>query len=856
MTTFKPHEAPAKDLADLPLPRPERPVGRDEVLKDIYGMIRANQAVLIHGDSGLGKTSLAAALAAAYTQQPGGVLWLSGETRPLGALLARIGRAYGIKEISNSEKPEGMAGAVASTLAQNKPFIVLDDFNDALVLQQFIDKCVGNLPLLILSENALSGSWQTVALSALNTTDGVALFKQKAGINVPQFDADIASITTLLDNQPFPLSLAARAMVAAKQPPSEFAKVLVAIAQSVGKNPPMIAIAASYRALNNALQGLVLMLGATFKGEASAEFLSLAAGVPAETIDQAMTILSQLYLAEKFTRYGQSYYRLHKLVYQFAQATLKGSNRLEGLQAKVKETVLAYAKKYGASGLANHDKLATEIEAFIATAQVSSGRGERDVANTLVTILLGADDFAKERGYVYELLKLRELGSGFTTAFPAYPQDTLPTPEQLIDDSYTEEDLYEDDEDIYDEDDDLGDDDLYEDADEEPALSLADRLLQEDDDFDDDFEGDADDEPAVAPMRVLPSAPLSLSDTSGINVEQLRSALNSAKQSRDLPRQIQILKAIGKVQVGQNKNTEAINTYTELLGVQDGQDDDDATLETLDMLSALLVKTGNSQAAIMHTTRGLQLADVVQDPDTKLNLLLTMGDARQDLGESEPAVKAFAQALELARKNDDSQHEAIALYKLGYAYLDNGEPDEAIRMWEQAREMFRQQLKRDYEGRVLGGLGTAFAEQEKWSEAIRYYKSALHIAREVKDREEEALHLSNLGQAQVQANQLPDALLSYRQALHLAYISDDRDEIVTAIVDLVRLMMRSNRLLGICQLLLQDAENLEPADRDVLTLMKQVDEKLAQAGASGVQQAGVSGSARDYAENAYALLEG
>jgi hypothetical protein len=138
---------------------------------------------------------------------------------------------------------------------------------------------------------------------------------------------------------------------------------------------------------------------------------------------------------------------------------------------------------------------------------------------------------------------------------------------------------------------------------------------------------------------------------------------------------------------------------------------------------------------------------------------------------------------------------------------------------------------------------------------MNYFRSALYIAREVGDRPEEALQLSNLARAQVEAKQLPDALISYRQALHLAYASGDDSEIVSTIVDLVELMQRSPRLLDICDLLLRDALAADPHDRDLQRLQDEVNAQRTQAAARGVVQAAIHGTGRDYAANAYALLE-
>jgi tetratricopeptide (TPR) repeat protein/ABC-type dipeptide/oligopeptide/nickel transport system ATPase subunit len=854
MADFTPHEAPAKDIKDLPLMHPGKLTGRDEILREVYNHLRGGKAVLLHGASGMGKSALAATLAALYTQQPGGVLWLDATDAPFAALLVRVGRAYQLADVITSENPASLVGTVAATLLRNKPFIVLDNITNPQGVATFLEKCASGLPVLILSDVAYAGSWEALELKALDDMSSVVLFKQKAGITDNAQDIDIYGIAKLLEYHPYPLVIGARGMFAARQPAAAYLKTLQQVAQAAGGSGTVAALAASYRALNQSLQGLVLMLGATYRGEASADLLGLVSGVPVDTINQSMTILSQLFLVEKFERYGQPYYRMHPFVHQFAQSLLKGSNRLDALQNKVKETIVAYAKKYSAGGAQWHHMLAAEMDNFLAAAQIAAETGERDVANALLVALTQADGFVQARGYVYELLQLRSLGSGSTAPFPAYGPDAYPAP--------APEDMLDEDDEDFDDEEAFDDDDFIEDDDEDEDELLLMRHVDNDDFDDDDDVEEFDDGDDFEETRLengrnsdLDSAAMRPDTLTSIDVEQLRVALNQAKQSRDVPRQIQILKAIGKVLVGQDKPTEAIATYNEILTIQETMNEPDGMLETLDMLSSLLVRTGNSQAAVMRATNALPLADDQNDRETKVHLLLTLGDARLDLGETDAAVKSFSQALEITRQIDDRQNEAMSLYKLGDAYLDNGDTDRAIHSWEQARELFKAQNRRNYEGRTLGALGTAYRELERWSEAIRYFKSSLHIAREVGDKEDEARQLGNLGQAQVESNDLPNALLSYRQALHLAYESDHDEDVVSAIVELVGLMLRSKRLLGISELLLQDAVALDPHDRDVNKFIEEIARRKAQYAAEGVTQATVSGTARDYAANAYSLLE-
>lgn len=810
MPELTPHEAPVTAIADLPLMHPGRPIGRDDLLKTLLGALKQNEAVLLQGASGIGKTTVAVTIASAYAQQPDqSVLWLRVNNPPFVELMARIGRAYQDNDISTSQNPLSKVGAVANLLSQHKPLIILDGEIQADILMQFIERCGGHLPMLITNPSALNGeNWQNQAVVKLSDTDAALLFKQKSGIKDNKFDIDVYAIAKTLNFEPYPLALAARAMTASKQNPHEYDKTLQEIVKSVGGNGGVAALTASYRSLNQALQGLLLMLGATLRGEGSSAFLSMVGGVPQANIDQAMTILSQLFLVEKFDRHGESYYRLHPFVHSFLETWLRGSNRMDGLRGKIKDTIRKYIQHYSETPDA-YIRLATEMDNFIATARWAADNGDHDLANAIVVALTQADDFIQSEGYMYELLLLRAIGSGSTNAFPAYgeDEDEIIPPEEL--------------------DYDLEDEELEE-------LERA------------NIEDDEDDKPDDSTF--IPTEDANLQS---INIDQLRTALHGARQNKEIPRQLQILKAIGKVQISQDREQEAIATYNDALQIYEENDDKEGMLETVDMLSGLLIRTDNAQAAVVHVNRGLALAEELNDKDTEMHLLITLGDAHQELGESPKAVEAYESALSIARKRDDMQNEALALYKLGIAHLENGDPDHAIQTLEQANDLFKKQGKRALEGQTLGGLGSANAELQRWSEAVNYHTSALHISREVKDKEEEALQLSNLGQALVEAKRLPEALLRYRQALHVAYLTEKKDNIVSAVVELVTLMMKSLRLVPIAELLVNDAMNYDATDRDVLRIRDEITEAKQNAEEKGTHMAVVAGTAKDYAANAY-----
>ena len=222
-------------------------------------------------------------------------------------------------------------------------------------------------------------------------------------------------LLTALGGVPLAIIVAAGAIRAKGQTPAEF---LAALPKRPEVPPALLALTAAFGTLSSALQGLLLLMGATFRGEASPELFSLIAGAPEATITQALNGLAQQHLVERVERYGKPYYRLHPLTYTFAQSWLRGSGRLDGLQAKIRDAMLSYAHQFSAAP----NRLAAEMDNFLAVSQWAADNGDRDIANRLALTLMQAGDFVNARGYVYELLLLRRLAASSTSAFPAYSE--------------------------------------------------------------------------------------------------------------------------------------------------------------------------------------------------------------------------------------------------------------------------------------------------------------------------------------------------------------------------------------------------------------------------------------------------
>jgi tetratricopeptide (TPR) repeat protein len=807
MTTS--HEAPLRSAALLPLQLPPRLIGRDAQVAKVRDQVQNGKPTFIYGPSGSGKTALAGMFAVAYAKPEfSGALWLSvNSDLPINIfeqLLARVGRAYGIGEVTNTPTPQGMVAAVAAALTRHKPLIVIDGKIDTRTLNDFLTRCAEGLAVLIASDELVAaGNATLVELGKLTPQEAVQAYKQ---LTNDSDDAAIAALVKAADYQPFALAVLGGSARVNKQTADTYAKALQSLPLG---NPATNALTLAYKMLNpNALQGLLLTLGMSFNGQASAELMSMMASAPQEAIVKFMDVLVAQNLVIRTLRYGEPYYTLHPITIDFVRSVLR--DQLDAQQTKAAVLLMQYALKHSANP--NGEKLAAEMDNFLALAKWAADKGDAQTAYKLAEALNNAADFVQAHGYTYEVSRISELGS---SARIAPPPAAAPLPSVRFTASAA--------------------------AAPRPAEVLGDEVEMDDEFIDPD---------AVEETNGQYDAPsFTDEDLKTRDLDKLRGYLLLTKQSGDRTRQVSVLRAIGRAQVEAEMQTEAISTYTEVLQMYQSSNNRAGQLEMEDTLSILMNSTDNYSAAVLHASQGIKLATELDEHDSLMHLLTTLGDAKQELGESADAIRAYNQSLEQARKHDDERHEALILHKLGFVQLDDGDAATAIQLWNTALPLLRAQKRPELEGKTLGGLGTAHGELGRWSEAIQFHTSAMRLARVVGDPTEEALQLNNLANACVKANQLGQAVLHYRQALHLAYQSGDQETIVNGIVDLARLLITSRRHQAITELLVDDGLTHDSHDRNLRALKERImiDPSVAQAS--------VSGSARDYARNAYAQLE-
>ncbi|MBN1963615.1 MAG: hypothetical protein JW910_03140, partial [Anaerolineae bacterium] len=410
MEHFTPSEAPIHETQRLPVAPPApQIIGRNQELGQTFAQVRAGTTVLLHGPRGVGKSALAATIAAAFTAFPGGVVWWPVEFDSLERLLARLGRAFGLRTLSDSPSPLAHVGEVSGLVQRhNKPLLVLDGRLDLDVAREFVRKVAEGTPAILINDVGGPGPWTPVEVGPLAEADAQSLFMRAAGIAPDHVStiarANIQTLCQRLGRLPLALVLAGQHVRASEQTPGDFLAVLSA----EDTDSPAPGLAEIFRQLPDPLQGMLLVIGSTFAGQATMPLLEQLNPAPPETITRVMEMLMQRGLVQHAPGQGEDgCYYLHDVVHAFVHDWLDEAGHLEALTSRAQNALLTFAEENHAASREARTRLVGEMPNLIALARLAYA--DRDTATVRQLVDALASAFADTGGYGYELHRLEQM---------------------------------------------------------------------------------------------------------------------------------------------------------------------------------------------------------------------------------------------------------------------------------------------------------------------------------------------------------------------------------------------------------------------------------------------------------------
>jgi tetratricopeptide (TPR) repeat protein len=401
------------EIPDLPA----RLVGRDALVGRAQTLLSEGTNVLLQGFGGMGKSALAATIAANWLDDDNGdVIWLragSEDAETLAEALARPFDEYqAIANTSGDEKFRALRKLLAKSSAT---LLVLDNVWDGTALNQIVKATPRKLPVLVSSRQRYALD-HIIEVGRLLPDDALALLNYHAG----QTHTDDAAyeVCRQLGYHAFALEVAGKTLKVDQIRPNELLTRIATTPHELampedfaeeGRTSITELLTASIFALDDGVRQVFLAFGRLFAPQVTPELLARCLRQDQDQVTQALTILVRRGLAEREpeTDTTAAYYRVHDLAHSYARtiATAEGDT-----MHTVIDACRAYAVDHATEVAALH---ANQSNLFGA-AEAAQQTGDHQSLVTLIEALSGA--FLSMRGHTLRFIQLLEAAISATEA--------------------------------------------------------------------------------------------------------------------------------------------------------------------------------------------------------------------------------------------------------------------------------------------------------------------------------------------------------------------------------------------------------------------------------------------------------
>jgi DNA-binding SARP family transcriptional activator len=338
--------APPRPVPFLAPALPPHYVPREETLAALLERLQPGACLALVGMGGVGKSTLAAALArAARYRFPGGVLWASAELSPAEEILLTWAKFFDF-DLSGLTSLDAMHTAWRGIAAERRLLVVLDGVADAGRLRPLLPHSPGSAVLLTTRDRDVAAALHAgpFELAPLDTETGFRLMEAILGERALEETEAGAAISTLLEGLPLALEILAQRMRSRPQPTLQ--QVLTRLQQirsrldllEVGDRAVRTSFELSWQMLPAPLQQLFAAL-ALFGGR---PFHPRAVEAIAAEPEAAWR-LADLAALSLVQQAGDDYYRQHALLADYAREKL-GALSLD--EAALEQRLLAYYDQF------------------------------------------------------------------------------------------------------------------------------------------------------------------------------------------------------------------------------------------------------------------------------------------------------------------------------------------------------------------------------------------------------------------------------------------------------------------------------------------------------------------------------
>jgi tetratricopeptide (TPR) repeat protein len=390
------------------LDNPRRFVGRDSLILEVHHLLDSGEQVLLAGMGGIGKTALAAHIAADRIDAgKGPVIWLEAGEEDADTLFEALARTFDQHQRVAGTIGDERVTVVRELLAEKQAMLVLDNVWNERALFRVMRAIPPGMAVLVTSRHMIPLDGVVLPVSELGPDHALALLTYHARQDY-RGDDKARLLCRRLGYHPFALEIAGKQLKV--QPHLSPGQLLANIGTAphtltipgafadAGRAGLQDVLDSSVKELDDAAYGVFVGLGGLFVPVATIELLAMLLQSQAQTVQAALVDLQQRGLAEiAQPDDGLPHYRVHDLTYSYARTLFEE----EGCDRR---TAVAAVQHYVFDHAHDFDHLDFEQANILGAARAAKQLGD-DVTLIAIMWVMLAEGYLDARGHTPRLLK-------------------------------------------------------------------------------------------------------------------------------------------------------------------------------------------------------------------------------------------------------------------------------------------------------------------------------------------------------------------------------------------------------------------------------------------------------------------
>jgi|GEM_PF-633515 len=381
--------------------QPRRFIGRLDTLEHVHDLLKGGQRVLLQGFGGIGKTALAAQIAAERISASHHGLWLQAGDADFSEWAEALLRPLDDEAFSADDDLDGQIAAVRKALRKaNIRLVVMDDVWNGTALHHLIRAIPSHTDLIVTARHQYALD-AIVTIGSLTPQDALELLNFHARLS--QKNGSAERLCEQLGYHSFALEIAGKTLKANQWTPDQLLAQIQDAPQELSTPANFSAnerrtvsdlIRTSFHMLDNRARAAFLAFGSLFSATATADLIQQLLQETPEHTAEALAALANSGLLNEIASANGTFYQMHDLAFSYARA-----NR----RLAVREVLKACAD-FTTSHAREFYVLEYELSNLLGATDLAYEMAEDEVFLRMVRTLV-VEGFMDARGHTSSLLE-------------------------------------------------------------------------------------------------------------------------------------------------------------------------------------------------------------------------------------------------------------------------------------------------------------------------------------------------------------------------------------------------------------------------------------------------------------------